>query len=90
MLKKKHKNPLLGLVYWNKRGDLLMARSLPFAGQITPKVKPREWFYLLFDASRDTFDATKHRPDFIDKFVGSRATRWRTKKALEAKGFLIN
>ena len=79
----KQKNPLIGKAFFDPDGNLFIRKNIKFGGQLNPKVKPREWFYLIFaGCSGDIPDRVK------DNLLGSRVTRWRIKKSLIAKGYL--
>ena len=87
----KRKNPLLGLVYFDKDGNLWMDKKIPFGGETNPKVKAREWFYLLWDAteeSRKKYALDVELDRMKKSWLGSLVTQWRTKNQLINKGYL--
>lgn len=85
---KNSKNPLSRKAYFDKEGNLWMLKSIKFGGELNPKVSPREWFYLLFEACKEKSVPYEKVSNFIEKNVGSRATCWRTRKSLKKKGYL--
>lgn len=84
----KKKNPLSGKAYFDEDGNLWMYKTLPFGGNLNPKITSREWFYLLFEACKEKPFPQEKVKHFIDSNLGSRSTQWRTKKSLKEKGYL--
>lgn len=85
---KNSKNPLSGMAFFNKKGALLLSKGIKFGGELNPKIKPREWFYLLFEACKEKNIKTCAGSKLLEKNYGSRTTQWRTKKSLIKKGYL--
>jgi len=87
---KHQKNPLAGKITWTKE-YMVIRQGVKFAGQLIPKVTPREWFYLFIYGNLESF-MKSHPKETQEKiktgWIGSRATRWRIKKSLEKKGYL--
>lgn len=85
----KNRNPLLGKIEFDKKGNLWFDENVKFAGQLNPKVSAREWFYLLWEATRESRKKFKiDKNDMKKSWLGSSVTQWRTKKSLLAKGYL--
>lgn len=84
----KSRNPLSGKVYFDKDGNLWMEKGILFGGQMKPKVRPREWFYLVFESCKEHGLPKKNMDKVVQNWIGSSVTRWRTKKSLQAKGYL--
>ena len=79
----------MGKVDFDKDGNMWMDRDIKFGGQLTPKLKPREWFYLVWEATKESRE--KYNLDFnrIRKsWLGSPATQWRIKNQLTDKVYL--
>lgn len=86
----KSKNPLKGKVCFTPDG-MWMMKDIKFGGQLRPKVKPREWFYLIYDAAKNSMEESLDeitRDRIIKSWLGSSVTQWRTKKKLQEKGYL--
>ena len=85
---KDNKNPLNGKAYFDKKNNLCLEKGIEFGGQISNnKVKPREWFYLLLDACKESISKEKYQFE-LENLVGSRATQWRMRKQLLEKGLI--
>lgn len=87
-MKHKNKNPLSGLANFDKEGNLWLDKKIKFGSELKPKIKPREWNYLLFEACKEEGIPVGKVDNFIKSSLGCRATQWRTKKSLIKKGFL--
>ena len=85
---KNKKNPLSGKAYFDKEGNLWMSKGIKFGGQLNPKVKPREWQYLLLEACKEKETPAGKVDNFIANVLGSKVTQWRIKKSLTEKGYL--
>ena len=90
---KKINNPLAGKMFFDKQGNLYVKNGIKFGGQMNPKVSPREWFYLMFETAKESYE--KIDPSILKNFdwkkdtLGSPVTQWRTRKKLIEKGYLI-
>ncbi|MCK6462844.1 hypothetical protein L6Q79_16050 [bacterium] len=87
---KRNKNPLTGKVGWTK-DFMWLKKGIKFGGQMNPKIKPREWFYLLYFGNIESFrkNTPKEKQEqILQSCIGSRATQWRIKKKLIKKGYL--
>jgi uroporphyrinogen-III synthase len=73
---------------WNKEwvseftgAGWLMSKEIPFGGQLSPKLRPKEWYCWVLLHS-------KNAPENIWKnLIGHKTTIWRVKKRLEKKGY---
>ncbi len=91
-MKKYIKNPLLGKVELLKEG-IRFETGIMFSGEIKPKVRPREWFFLLENALKRTCEDEELLNDYkkvFDNWAGSSVTKWRAKKSLLEKGFILS
>lgn len=84
----KNKNPLKGKAHFDEDGNLWISKNIKFGGELNPKIKPREWFYLVIESCKEKEFSKSKVNNFIISTLGSRPTQWRTKKSLIKKGYL--
>jgi len=71
--------------YIDEEGNLIIPTSIKFGGETLPTLKPREWFYLLYEKTKDNKrgDLIKYKKGVC----GSAPTLSRIKKSLKQKGY---
>lgn len=85
----KSKNPLMGKVKFDEKGNLWVDNNIKFRKQIKSLTSAREWFYLMFDAcEKENIPDSDGIRRFKESALGSKTTQWRTRKKLEAKGLI--
>jgi hypothetical protein len=81
-------NPLSGMAYFNKEGELFIKQGIKYGGQMRPAVTVREWFYLLWEVCVEEGLPKKNINNIKKNWLGSRATQYRNKDTLKNKGYL--
>ena len=67
--------------YFDKDGNFYIPTNFPFGGEITPTLKPKEWFYFVLSLCDEI-------PEYVKpSLVGSKSTQYRTHKKLIKKGY---
>ena len=74
---------------FDRNGNLNLPNDILFGGECTPKLKPREWFILVW-LNLDTSECKdkKKIENIKNNFCGSQATYYRNLKKLKQKGFV--
>jgi len=67
--------------FFDPKGNWYIPSTIPFAGELNPKLKPKEWFCWLLDNSLNT-PRKAYR-----NLVGTPTTVWRIRKKLREKGY---
>jgi hypothetical protein len=68
----------------DEKGNLMIPTNIKFGGEAS--LKPREWFYLLYENTKDNKVGDLVR--YKKSVYGSESTRRRIKKSLKQKGYL--
>ena len=63
-------------------GNWYLPNDLKFGGQVSPTLKPREWFYYLLLNSKNVPEK------MFENLIGSKSTISRVEKSLKLKGYL--
>lgn len=67
--------------FFDPNKNFYIPASIPFGGELNPKLKPREWWCWILDNSLNS-------PKGIYRhLVGTPTTVWRIRKSLKIKGY---
>ena len=72
--------------WFDPEGNLYIPINIKIGGDISPKLKPREWWYMILTYAQNV---PKDKEKSLWKhLIGSVATKHRVKKSLIKKGYL--
>ena len=74
--------------YFDEQGNFYIPKNIKMGGELNPKLKIGEWFYLLFQIADKKTMKKEIFKKILSNVFGSKSNQYRIKKSLKEKGYL--
>lgn len=85
-MNKKHYDFSQYKCHFDERGNLYLPINIKSGGEISPKINPKEWFYMILTFAENV--PVDKEKSLWRNLIGSTATKHRVKRSLIKKGYL--